>query len=143
MSVYSPIISFAIRLILKADLGDSLVGALPRLFEIPSKRCDPQHPSAIGDHLSILFRSSGMKAPAAFLSTEMLKSADRKPFFVLHRIAAGRKDDADGSLVSELQLNLIQPPINAGLKDIDNIVLHPRENDLRLRVAPSARPSSA
>ena len=64
-----------------------------------------------------------------------VESGDDLALLVRDGVAVGREDHDDRRLVRELQVELIQLSVDAGLEHVDDVVLQPRQDDLRLGIA--------
>ena len=78
-----------------------------------------------------------MEDVVAVSSLKVLKSPNLKALLVVLRISGRRQNDTDSRIIREAKINLIQPSVNARLKDIDNIILHSRQHNLRFRIPES------
>ena len=76
-----------------------------------------------------------MEHIVAVPALEVLKPGHLIPFFIMLRISCGGQHHAYGGIVLELQLYLVQGSVHAGFKHIHNVILHPWQNYLSLRIS--------
>ena len=67
---------------------------------------------------------------------ELLQAVDHKSLLIRNGISVGGQDHADGGpVVIEFQIDLVQGPVNAGLKYIHNVVFQSGQHHLGLRIS--------
>ena len=71
----------------------------------------------------------------ALLTLQAVQPLDGIALLVGNGIAAGSQHHADRRVVLKLQIDLVKRPVNAGFKDLHNVVLHPGQHHLGLRIA--------
>ena len=68
---------------------------------------------------------------------ELVKTGDRKSFFISDRITVRCKYHTDCCIVFKLKIYLIQCSVDTGFDHIDQIIFHTRKNNLCLRISES------
>ena len=69
------------------------------------------------------------------LVVKLLQTGDQLALLVVFRISVRCKHNTDCRIILELQIDLIQLAVDAGVDHINDIVLHTRKNNLCLRIA--------
>ena len=115
-----------------------LIGIGTGLFECIADGDDAQDSSAAGHGIAVLVKGGACVIAAILcLSVELVQTGDDLALLVALRIAAGGNDNTDCRIVIELQIDLIQSAVDAGLHHINDIRLHAGQDDLGLGIAES------
>ena len=125
----------AIILVVEIDPLHRLISVRTCLLQILPEGGHIQHTSAVCNDLTLLIElCSRMEAVISRVIFEILQPADRVSLLIGYRIAVARENDRDAGIIHELQIDLIQCAVDAGLKDIHDIIFHSWQNDLCLRI---------
>ena len=110
------------------------VGVGPGLLQIFSLGCDAQHPSAVCDDLSVRLFCPCVEAVVTLVFLKFIQPCNGKSLLVGDRIPFRCQHHADSRIVLKLQIDLIQGAVDAGLRHVDDVVLHPGQDHLGLRI---------
>ena len=117
----------------KGDLLHCLICVFSGFLHSGSVGSHAQYPAAVGDDLALAVElRTGVEYIVILFVPELLQAVDHKSLLIRNGISVGGQDHADGGpVVIEFQIDLVQGPVNAGLKYIHNVVFqsgqhHPR-----------------
>jgi len=98
----------------------------------------PQHPAAVGQNRSALAGRAGVKDGDILHAPGGIQAGDRQPLAVFAGVAARGHDDAHRGARIDVERALVEPAVDDGLHDRDDVAPDPHEQRLGLGVAEAA-----